>query len=93
MVKRFEENKLVPTLFFVDPWGYKGMTLRLINSVLKDWGCDCCFFFNYSRVNAGLGNDAVEKHMDALFGSERASSLRQRFADSTLRPVERGVHC
>ncbi len=89
MVKRFEENKLVPTLFFVDPWGYKGMTLRLINSVLKDWGCDCCFFFNYSRVNAGLGNDAVEKHMDALFGSERASSLRQRFADSTLRPVER----
>ncbi len=52
------------------------MTLRLINSVLKDWGCDCCFFFNYSRVNAGLANDAVEQHMDALFGQERANSLR-----------------
>lgn len=37
IVKEFEEKKLVPTLFFVDPWGYKGMTLRLINSVLKDW--------------------------------------------------------
>jgi three-Cys-motif partner protein len=60
IVKEFEEAKLVPTLSFVDPWGYKGMTLRLINSVLKDWGCDCCFFFNYSRVNAGLANDAVE---------------------------------
>ena len=89
IVKEFEEKRLVPTLFFVDPWGYKGMTLRLINSVLKDWGCDCCFFFNYSRVNAGLTNDAVEKHMDALFGPDRANSLRQKFADSTLRPVER----
>ncbi len=89
IVKEFEENKLIPTLFFVDPWGYKGMTLRLINSVLKDWGCDCCFFFNYSRVNAGLANDVVEEHMDALFGPERANSLRARFNDATLRPVER----
>ena len=89
IVKEFEGKRLVPTLFFVDPWGYKGMTLRLINSVLKDWGCDCCFFFNYSRVNAGLTNDAVEKHMDALFGSDRANSLRQRFADQALKPHER----
>jgi three-Cys-motif partner protein len=89
IVKMFEENRLVPTLFFVDPWGYKGMTLRLINSVLKDWGCDCCFFFNYSRVNAGLANDIVEKHMDALFGEKRANSLRRRFEDQTLTPVER----
>ena len=93
MVKRFEENKLVPTLFFVDPWGYKGMTLRLINSVLKDWGCDCCFFFNYSRVNAGLGNDAVEKHMDALFGSERASSLRHASRIVRSGRSRPGVHC
>ena len=25
MVKRFASVKLVPTLFFVDPWGYKGL--------------------------------------------------------------------
>lgn len=41
IVKMFEQIHLVPTLFFVDPWGYKGLSLRLINSVLKDWGCDC----------------------------------------------------
>jgi len=86
VVKKFEETKLVPTLSFIDPWGYKGMTLRLINSVLKDWGCDCCFFFNYSRVNMGLANDAVEGHMDALFGKPRADALRARFADQSLGP-------
>ena len=89
IVKEFESMKLVPTLFFVDPWGYKGMTLRLINSVLKDWGCDCFFFFNYGRINAGLPNDKVDKHMDSLFGEDRANSLRARFEDRIHSPIER----
>jgi three-Cys-motif partner protein len=46
IVKMFEKMRLVPTFFFVDPWGYKGLSLALINSVLKNWGCDCVFFFN-----------------------------------------------
>lgn len=78
IVKMFEQMRLVPTLFFVDPWGYKGLSLRLVNSVLKDWGCDCIFFFNYNRINMGLNNAAVQEHMDALFGQERAALLRQR---------------
>jgi three-Cys-motif partner protein len=77
IVKKFEEMHLVPTLFFVDPWGYKGLSLRLINSVLKDWGCDCILFFNYNRINMGLQNPAVKEHMDSLFGEERANELRR----------------
>jgi len=82
-----EEKKLVPTLFFVDPWGYKGLSLRLIDAVLKDWGCDCLFFFNFNRINMGLTNTAVAEHMNALFGSERADALRTRVAN--LGPAER----
>ena len=67
IVKMFEQMHLIPTLFFVDPWGYKGLSLRLINSVLKNWGCDCIFFFNYNRINMGLHNKTVKEHMDALF--------------------------
>jgi three-Cys-motif partner protein len=87
IVKMFEQMNLVPTLFFVDPWGYKGLSLRLVNSVLKDWGCDCIFFFNYNRINMGLTNNAVREHMDALFGQERADDLRQQL--EPLPPVER----
>ncbi|MBI1787422.1 MAG: three-Cys-motif partner protein TcmP [Acidobacteria bacterium] len=76
MVKQFETTKLEPTLFFVDPWGYKGLSLELVNSVLKDWGCDCVFFFNYNRISMGLSNPAVEEHMNALFGPSRADELR-----------------
>jgi three-Cys-motif partner protein len=76
LAKMFSGLRLVPTFFFVDPWGYKGLSLGLINSVLQNWGCDCVFFFNYNRVNMGLNNDAVREHMDVLFGRERADKLR-----------------
>jgi len=78
IVKMFEGMSLVPTLFFVDPFGYKGLSLRLVNSVLKDWGCDCLFFFNYNRISMGMSNPMVKQHMDSLFGEERADALRKK---------------
>jgi hypothetical protein len=67
--------------------GYKGLSLQLVNSVLKDWGCDCIFFFNYNRINMGLTNPVVREHMAALFGDERAGLLRQKL--ETLSPDDR----
>ena len=87
IISMFEKMKLVPTLFFIDPWGYKGLSLRLINSVLRNWGCDCIFFFNYNRISMGLPNEAVEDHMNALFGSDRADALRPTLRD--LSPTDR----
>jgi len=87
MVKQFEKSKLVPSLFFVDPWGYKGLSLGLVNAVVKDWACECIFFFNYNRINMGVANDVVEEHMNALFGEERADELR--IATQSLTPDQR----
>jgi three-Cys-motif partner protein len=78
IVRKFQKMKFIPTFFFIDPWGYKGLSLGLINSVLKHWGCDCVFFFNYNRVNMGLNNQAVRRHMNVLFGKKRATRLRRR---------------
>lgn len=81
--KYFSETRLVPSFTFIDPWGYKGLSLKIVNGVIKDWGCDCVFFFNYNRINAGISNDAVEEHMTALFGPERARKLRERVAGAS----------
>lgn len=43
ITRLFEQTKMVPTLSFIDPWGYKGLSLRLITALLKDWGSDCIF--------------------------------------------------
>ncbi|MEX2641970.1 MAG: three-Cys-motif partner protein TcmP [Acetobacterales bacterium] len=41
----FSQNRLIPTFSFIDPFGYKGLSLKIIKGVIKDWGCDCVFFF------------------------------------------------
>jgi three-Cys-motif partner protein len=87
IVKLFEEMNIIPTLMFIDPWGYKGLSLRLVNSVLKDWACECLFFFNYNRINMGLSNAAVEAHMEALFGAQRAATLSKTL--EPMRPDQR----
>ncbi len=79
--KYFNQVRLVPSFSFIDPFGYKGLSLKIIKGVIKDWGCDCVFFFNYNRINAGIGNPVVAGHMDALFGKERADALRARLPD------------
>ena len=81
IIHDFQRIRLVPTLFFIDPWGYKGLSLELIGSVIKDWGCDCIFFFNYNRINMGLSNKAVQEHMNALFGEKKANHLREQLKD------------
>jgi three-Cys-motif partner protein len=87
IVESFQKTKLIPTLFFVDPWGYKGLSVTLISSVLRNWGCDCVFFFNYNRINAGLNNELVREHMNDLFGEKRADAIREKLTG--LQPDER----
>ena len=61
-VEAFRKIDLIPTLLFIDPWGYKGLSLGLIESFLKNWGCECIFFLqlqpNKSRRSA---NEAVKE--------------------------------
>lgn len=78
IAKQFGSINKIPILAFIDPWGYKGLTLKLVDAFLKDWGCDCIFFFNYARINAGLSNPKVHQHMCALFGEARAVELREQ---------------
>jgi three-Cys-motif partner protein len=84
----FNSVRLIPVFSFIDPFGYKGLSWALVRSVIKDWGCDCVFFFNYSRINAGVSNPLVREHMVALFGEENFENLVRCVAEATrLRPV------
>lgn len=81
----------VPTLFFVDPFGYAGLTLDLIYSVLRDWGCECIFFFNYDSINRALVNDVVRERMDAIFGHKRVDDLRALLAEASEQEVREEI--
>lgn len=77
----------IPTFYFIDPFGYRGLTNELIQSAIAGWGSECVFFFNYNRVNAAITNASVRSTMDGLFGEPRAHSLRQMV--ETLSPSAR----
>jgi hypothetical protein len=68
----------VPTLVFLDPCGYKGLSLKLIATVLRGFGNDCIFFFNYSRINMKLDLAIMNRSVDEFFEPARAKALRAR---------------
>lgn len=88
--KMLSNTRQCPTFTFIDPFGYKGLSRGIIQSIIKDWGCDCVVFFNYARINAGLNNDAVRHHMDALFGHQRVDNMRD--AMTQMKPHEREAY-
>jgi three-Cys-motif partner protein len=65
LADQLKNMSLVPTFSFIDPFGYKGLSLGLIEAAIKDWGSECVFFFNYNRINAGISNEKVDEHMNA----------------------------
>lgn len=83
----FEQYQHLPAFFYIDPFGYKGFSLRLVNRALRTWGCDCAIYLNYGLINMGLGNPDVHEHINALFGRKRADNLRARL--ERLPPDER----
>jgi len=78
IVKVFEGIKTVPTLSFIDPWGYKGLSLKLVRALVKDWGCDSIFFFNYKRINPGIENEVLKRPISKIFTKEVLYQLREK---------------
>lgn len=77
LATHFQEASIIPSLMFLDPFGYEGVTASLIRAILKDWGCDVIFFFCFARMPGALNNDAVRHHVDELFGASRVDALRK----------------
>lgn len=80
-----------PSLLFADPWGYKGLSITLIARFLETPGSDCIFFFNYNRINAGLGWKGFDEPLGQVFGQGRAEALRSRMQGLTRTERERVI--
>ncbi len=76
-----------PTLTFIDPYGYKGLSVELFEATVKHWGCECIIFFNYNRINPAMNNDSVRDLIDEIFGTQSAEKVRAQLA--SLSPQER----
>lgn len=80
IVKSLADFRLIPTVLFADPFGYMGISLELIKLLLENQKSEALVFFNTNRINAGLSNEFVREHIDALFGARRAEAVRAKIA-------------
>lgn len=68
-VEKIMMRRNVPSLLFIDPWGYKGLSLNVIKLGIQNFGCDGLFFFNYNGINRSFqSNKKLLMHMRSLFG-------------------------
>jgi three-Cys-motif partner protein len=77
---RLLEFRVIPTFLFADPFGYMGISLKLLRLVLENQKSEALIFFNTNRINAGISNEFVREHIDALFGPKRAEAVRAKVA-------------
>ena len=73
-----EELPDVPTLTLLDPTGYAGLSLDLIDRLITGFGCECIIFFNYNQINRWLTAPEQRHRMIALFGREHFDIVRER---------------
>lgn len=77
LVSMFAKSNNIPAFSFIDPFGYTGLTLPLVQALVSGFGSDMVLFFSFNSINRAVSNDLVKEHMEALFGPKRAEQLRQ----------------
>ena len=88
----FRELDLSSCLFFLDPFGYRGLTIDLISGLVREWGSDCIFLFNYSALHKHLYNEGEDTSVAEFWNSEDLGSLKETLSgfspsDSEYRTV------
>jgi len=79
LAEELDALRLIPSLCFIDPYGYKGVSIDLIKAVIKDWGCDVILFFYTCGINRNIGLEDSEEYLAALFGRDVYENLKAVF--------------
>lgn len=73
LLKLLEETgkQLAPMFAFLDPFGYKDVPIDLIARLLAYDRCELFIYFDYNSVSRFATAGNVDKHFEALFGTDR----------------------
>lgn len=68
----FNEN-IIPTLAFIDPFGFKDIPFVLLTNLMKQTNCDLLLTFMYEEINRFLTHPhkSIQHHFDRLFGTDQ----------------------
>jgi len=71
--KDLERQKyvLVPSFFFIDPFGFSGVPFKIVKKILSNPKTEIFFTFMVRDINRFLSNEKLKKTFNELFGTDR----------------------
>ena len=64
-------SNLVPSLFFIDPFGFKDINYEQVNSILKKYSsCEIILNFMYEEFNRFKSEANIDNTLTRFFGSD-----------------------
>jgi three-Cys-motif partner protein len=66
-------HKHCPIFSFIDPFGYKNVSVNQVWKLVQNAGSDCILFFNANRIYMDLNKPTSAEDMVALFGNKLSS--------------------
>lgn len=79
---RVHTYKKCPIFSFIDPWGYKDVSVTQTWKLVRNIGSDCVLFFNSNRFIMDINKKAQLCHFKPLFG-DQLSEVEKVVNDST----------
>lgn len=64
------ERSLAPTFAFIDPFGYKGISMGKLARLLKTAACEIFIYFDFNSVMRFATAGIVDDHFTEFFGTE-----------------------
>lgn len=62
--------KKCPIFSFIDPWGYKDVSVTQTWELVENIGSDCVLFFNSNRFIMDINKEAQVCHFEPIFGEQ-----------------------
>jgi len=73
------------TFCFIDPFGYRGVSLELLWLVTKNWGCDCLFNLSTSGIVRNVRDLKKAPQIEELFGVSSFDAIKGELVKPTRR--------
>jgi three-Cys-motif partner protein len=70
IIASLEGKQLAPTFFFIDPFGYRDISMKQVAEVLKYPACDLLIYFDFNSANRFATAGNVDHLFEEYFGSD-----------------------
>ncbi|MEK7309219.1 MAG: three-Cys-motif partner protein TcmP [Planctomycetota bacterium] len=71
-----KQSTLVPSFFFIDPFGYSGVPFKVIQKILSNPKTEVFFTLMTRDINRFLEVGHAEQHLDELYGTKEWKNLQ-----------------